>query len=249
MTTAVQAHDVHKRYGEGTAAVAALDGVDFAVQTGELVAIMGPSGSGKSTLLHVLGGLEPATSGQITVADTRVDGASDAALTRLRRDHVGFVFQFFNLMPGLTAAENVLLPALIGHHHGAAQVDRARKLLEQVSLADRAQHTPAELSGGQQQRVSIARALMAEPEVILADEPTGNLDSRAGSEVLAILQRLVREQGRTIVMVTHDPNAAAVAGRVVFMRDGRIVDELPGGDAHELAAHLAAITTETALAG
>jgi putative ABC transport system ATP-binding protein len=183
---------------------------------------MGPSGSGKSTLLHVVGALETPTSGTIAVDGRRYDGADDKTLTELRRDHIGFVFQFFNLLGSLSAEENVLLPALIAKRTDAATRRRARELLDLVGLGDRASHTPAELSGGQQQRVSIARALLLEPELVLADEPTGNLDSRSGREVLRVLRELSRAEGRTILMVTHDPSAAAVADRVVYMRDGRI---------------------------
>jgi putative ABC transport system ATP-binding protein len=209
--------------------VRALDGVDLRIESGEMVAIMGPSGSGKSTLLHILGALDTPTTGTVAMTGERYDGLDDDALTRLRRDRIGFVFQFFNLLPSLTAEENVLLPALIARHYEDALKQRAHALLDRVALADRAEHTPAELSGGQQQRVSIARALLLEPEVVLADEPTGNLDTRAGREILNILRRMSSDDGLTVVMVTHDPAAAAVADRVVFLRDGKVVGEVQGG--------------------
>ena len=226
---AIEVHDLVKVFGEGGAEVRALDGADLVVRAGEMVAIMGPSGSGKSTLLHIVGALETPTSGMVAVAGRRYDGADDKTLTRLRRDHIGFVFQFFNLLGSLSAEENVLLPALIARRVDAATRRRAHELLELVGLGDRAEHTPAELSGGQQQRVSIARALLLEPELLLADEPTGNLDTRSGREVLAVLRRLSRAEGRTILMVTHDPSAAAVADRVVFLRDGQVAGEVAGG--------------------
>jgi putative ABC transport system ATP-binding protein len=209
--------------------VRALDGIDLEIADGEMVAIMGPSGSGKSTLLHILGALDTPTEGTVAMAGRRYDGLDDGELTRLRRDRIGFVFQFFNLLPSLTAEENVMLPALIARRHDAPLRERAAALLARVGLADRATHTPGELSGGQQQRVSIARALLLEPEVVLADEPTGNLDTRSGREILGILRRMSSEDGLTVVMVTHDPAAAAVADRVIFLRDGKIAGEVPGG--------------------
>jgi putative ABC transport system ATP-binding protein len=226
---AVEARAITKIYGEGGAVVRALRGVDLAVPTGEMVAIMGPSGSGKSTLLHIVGALDSPTGGTIAVAGQRYDGLDDAGLTRLRRDHIGFIFQFFNLLPSLTAAENVLLPALIARRRDQALEERVRALLDQVGLGDRASHLPSELSGGQQQRVSIARALLLEPELLLADEPTGNLDTRSGREILAVLRGLADGGDHTIVMVTHDPAAAAIADRVVFLRDGLIAGEVEGG--------------------
>jgi putative ABC transport system ATP-binding protein len=226
---AVEARDIVKVFGEGDTEVRALDGVDLVVERGEMVAIMGPSGSGKSTLLHIVGALETPTAGTVAVAGRRYDGAGDKALTRLRRDHIGFIFQFFNLLPSLTAEENVLLPALIARRVDDATRERARMLLARVGLAERATHTPGELSGGQQQRVSIARALLLAPELVLADEPTGNLDTRSGRQVLRALRDLNQEEGRTILMVTHDPSAAAVADRVVFLRDGRVAGEVEGG--------------------
>jgi putative ABC transport system ATP-binding protein len=219
--------------------VRALDGVDLRIEAGEMVAIMGPSGSGKSTLLHILGALDTPTEGTVAMAGERYDGLDDDALTRLRRDRIGFVFQFFNLLPSLTAEENVLLPALIARRYEPQMKQRARELLDRVGLADRAEHTPAELSGGQQQRVSIARALLLEPEVVLADEPTGNLDTRAGREILNILRRMSSDDGLTVVMVTHDPAAAAVADRVVFLRDGKVVGEVPGGSTERVLSFFA----------
>jgi putative ABC transport system ATP-binding protein len=195
---------------------------------------MGPSGSGKSTLLHILGALESPTEGAIAVAGSRYEGLDDRALTRVRGEHIGFVFQFFNLLPSLTALENVLLPALISGHVDHALQERARGLLARVGLADRAEHRPTELSGGEQQRVSIARAVLRSPDVLLADEPTGNLDSRAGAQILRLLRALNRDEGRTIVMVTHDPSAASMAERVVFFRDGEIAGEVPGGSTDRL---------------
>ena len=234
-SAAVQARDLVKVYGEGDVRVRALDGVDFDVEAGEFVAIMGPSGSGKSTLLHIVGALESASSGAVRLGDVDLAQLDDAGLTRLRRERIGFVFQFFNLLPSLTAEENVLLPALIARRQNDELRERARGLLEQVGLAGRTEHLPSELSGGEQQRVSIARALLLEPELVLADEPTGNLDSKAGAGILQLLAQTSRRDGRTVVMVTHDPGAAAVADRVVFLRDGRIVTEVAGGSAQRVA--------------
>ena len=227
-TPAVRIRGLSKTYGEGRTEVRALRGVDLDVPPGELLAIMGPSGSGKSTLLHILGALDAPSGGTIEVAGQLQAGLDDSALTRLRRDHIGFVFQFFNLLPSLTAAENVLLPALIARRHERGLRERALELLGRVGLGDRADHLPSELSGGQQQRVSIARALLLEPELILADEPTGNLDRRSSREILALLRDLVSD-GHTIVMVTHDPTAAVVADRVMFLRDGVVAGEVEGG--------------------
>jgi putative ABC transport system ATP-binding protein len=218
-----------KVYGEGKTVVRALDGVDLGVGRGEMVAIMGPSGSGKSTLLHMLGALDTPSSGEILLGGERYDGLGEAALTRLRRYKIGFVFQFFNLLPTLSAEENVMLPALIAGRRDEATRERARALLGRVGLADRAHHLPSELSGGEQQRTSIARALLTEPEIVLADEPTGNLDTRSSGEVLELLRELNRAEGQTIVIVTHEPGAAAVAGRVMFLRDGRVAGEVEGG--------------------
>ena len=229
MDTTISVRALSKLYGRGAAEVRALDGVDFDVAPGEFVAIMGPSGSGKSTLLHIIGALEPPTGGTVALEGERYDGLDDDELTRLRRERMGFVFQFFNLLPSLSAVENVLLPALIGRRADEAMRARAQELLARVGLGDRAQHTPSELSGGEQQRVSIARALLLAPHLVLADEPTGNLDSRAGAEILTLLRELNRAERVTVVMVTHDPSAAAVADRIVFLRDGRVCEELQGG--------------------
>jgi putative ABC transport system ATP-binding protein len=226
---AIEVRDLRKDYGTGATLVHALRGVDLTIEHGEFVAVMGPSGSGKSTMLHILGALESPTSGTVSVEGNRYDGLDDKHLTHFRRDHIGFVFQFFNLLTSLTAAENVLLPALIAGRPDDALVKRAHELLAEVGLAGRAEHVPSELSGGEQQRVSIARALLLSPELVLADEPTGNLDSRAGKGVLRLLRELNEREGHTIVMVTHDPSAAAVADRVVFLRDGQIAGEVQGG--------------------
>ncbi len=238
---AIDTHDLHMHYGEGETQVRALDGVDLVIQTGEMVSIMGPSGSGKSTLLHIVGALESPTSGTVAVAGLNYEGLGDKELTDLRRDHIGFVFQFFNLLPSLTAEENVTLPAVIAKRHDRAIRERARMLLERVGLGDRMDHLPAELSGGQQQRVSIARALLLSPELVLADEPTGNLDSKASGGVLRVLRELNDEEGHTIVMVTHDPAAAATADRVIFLRDGRVAGEVDGGSPHRAAEYLASL--------
>ncbi len=235
-TTAIEVHDLEMSYGSGATCVHALRGVDLVVARGEFLAIMGPSGSGKSTLLHILGALESPTGGTVAVGGNRYEGLGDRRLTRFRRDHIGFVFQFFNLLRSLTALENVLLPALIAGERPEAHLERARVLLDTVGLADRADHLPSELSGGEQQRVSIARALLLSPEIVLADEPTGNLDSRSGKGVLRLLRELNETEGRTIVMVTHDPAAAATADRVVFLRDGRIAGEVPGGSTRDVVA-------------
>ncbi|NNU28114.1 ABC transporter ATP-binding protein [Isoptericola sediminis] len=221
---AVRARALTKTYGTGQAQVRALDGVDVDFAAGRFTAIMGPSGSGKSTLMHLLAGLDSATSGQAFLGTTDVTALGDKALTRLRRDRVGFVFQQFNLLPMFTAEQNITLPVELA----GGTVDRAwfDTLVTTLGLSERLTHRPSELSGGQQQRVAIARALIAQPEVVFADEPTGNLDSRSGVEVLSFLRRSVRELGRTIIMVTHDPTAAAYADRVVLIADGRIAGEI-----------------------
>jgi putative ABC transport system ATP-binding protein len=221
---AARAVDVWKVYGSGEAQVIALHGVSVELERGHYTAIMGPSGSGKSTLMHCLAGLDTVTRGQVFVGDTQVTGLGDRALTDLRRDKVGFIFQQFNLLPTLTAEENILLPlSIAGRKPDRQWYDT---VIDTVGLRDRLRHRPTQLSGGQQQRVACARALVARPEVIFADEPTGNLDSRSGAEVLNFLRNSVREFGQTIVMVTHDPNAASYADRVIFLADGRVVDEL-----------------------
>ncbi|MEV1288930.1 ABC transporter ATP-binding protein [Micromonospora sp. NPDC049679] len=223
---AARASDVWKVYGTGEAQVMALRGVSVEFERGRYTAIMGPSGSGKSTLMHCLAGLDSVTRGQIAIGDTTVTGLGDAGLTRLRRDKVGFIFQQFNLLPTLSARENIVLPlAIAGRKPDPQWFDT---VIDTVGLRDRLNHRPAQLSGGQQQRVACARALVARPDVIFADEPTGNLDSRAGAEVLNFLRNSVKEYGQTIVMVTHDPGAAAYADRVVFLADGQVVTELTG---------------------
>ena len=226
---ALEAHDLVKVFGHGPAAVHALRGVDLQVADGEFVAIMGPSGSGKSTLLHILGALDRPSGGSVEIHGRRYDDLDDRALTRLRGEVFGFVFQFFNLLPTLTAAENVLLPALVAGEPPRDHAERVDELLALVGLGERAGHVPSELSGGEQQRVAIARALLRRPQVLLADEPTGNLDSAGGAVVLGLLRRLV-DEGQTVVMVTHDAAAATLADRVVFLRDGQIVCEVAGGD-------------------
>ena len=221
---AARAENLVKVYGSGDTAVTALDGVTIAFETGEYTAIMGPSGSGKSTLMHVMAGLDSATSGQTWVGDTELSTLKDKGLTALRRDAIGFVFQQFNLLPTLTAGENITLPLdIAGRKPDPAWL---AEVIGAVGLEDRLSHRPAELSGGQQQRVACARALASRPAVVFADEPTGNLDSRSGAEVLSFLRRSVRELGQTVVMVTHDPVAASYADRVVFLADGALVGEL-----------------------
>ncbi len=241
---ALEAHALVKVFGDGAGAVRALRGVDAAVANGEFVAIMGPSGSGKSTLLHILGALDRPTGGSVEIGGRRYDDLDDKALTRLRGEVFGFVFQFFNLLPTLTAAENVLLPALVAGEPPRDYADRTDSLLALVGLSDRAGHLPAELSGGEQQRVAIARALLRRPDVLLADEPTGNLDSAGGRMVLGLLRRLV-DDGQTVVMVTHDPAAAAQADRVVFLSDGQIVSEVAGGDDGRVTDALRMLQTAT----
>ena len=231
--------DLTKRYGEGGAAVDALRGVSLEIQPGSFTAIMGPSGSGKSTLMHILAGLDRPTSGTVRIADTEIGKLDDGDLTRLRRDKIGFVFQAFNLVPVLTAEENVRLPlTLAGRNDSDGRVDR---LLEAVALADRRTHRPAELSGGQQHRVAVARALASEPAVIFADEPTGNLDSTTSQEILALLRRAVDEFGQAVVMVTHDATAASVSDRVVFLDDGNIVADEPHLDAEQILDQMKAL--------
>ena len=221
---AARATNVSKSYGDGDAAVHALDDVSVSLNAGEFTAIMGPSGSGKSTLLHVLAGLDRPTSGEIYVGDTEITKLKDKALTLLRRDQIGFIFQSFNLLPTLTAAENIVLPIRIA---GRKPDDIwVRSIVETVGLTDRLGHRPSQLSGGQQQRVAAARALASRPQIVFADEPTGALDSRSGSELLSFLRKAVEELGQTVVMVTHDPVAASYADRVLFLADGKIVDEM-----------------------
>ncbi|HZG95418.1 MAG TPA: ABC transporter ATP-binding protein [Mycobacteriales bacterium] len=222
--TAVRGVELSKKYGEGPAAVVALDAVDVSIETGRFTAIMGPSGSGKSTLLHLLAGLDRPSSGQIYLGETEISSLKDKQLTLLRRDQIGFIFQAFNLLPTLTAAENIELPIRIA----GRKPDEfwVRTLVETVGLTGRLSHRPAQLSGGQQQRVAAARALASRPRIVFADEPTGALDSRSSADLLGFLRQAVREMGQTIVMVTHDPVAASYADRVLFLADGRIVDEM-----------------------
>jgi ABC-type lipoprotein export system ATPase subunit len=231
----LRTHGLRKHYGAGESLVRAVDDIEVEVWHGETVAISGPSGCGKSTLLHLLGGLDRPTGGEVWLEGTRVDALGERAKARLRRDRIGFVFQAFHLMDELTARENVELPALLAGAGVAAARRTALALLDQVGLGDRADHLPSQLSGGQRQRVGIARALANEPDVLFADEPTGNLDSAATSEVLRLLDRL-HADGHTIVMVTHDARVAATADRVLSMRDGRVVDEtiLTGGSGGDL---------------
>jgi putative ABC transport system ATP-binding protein len=222
--TAASAVDAMKVYGHGDNEVRALDGVTVAFERGVYTAIMGPSGSGKSTLMHCVAGLDTLTSGSVFIGNVELGSLSEKELTRLRRDRVGFIFQSYNLLPTLNAMENITLPLdLAGHDVDRAYVDN---VIETVGLRSRLTHRPSELSGGQQQRVAVARALASRPEIIFADEPTGNLDSRAGAEILGFMRRAVTDLGQTIVMVTHDPTAAAYSDRVIFLSDGRIVDEL-----------------------
>jgi putative ABC transport system ATP-binding protein len=225
LATAARAVNATKRYGAGDTAVTALDDVTVEFRAGQFTAIMGPSGSGKSTLMHTVAGLDSLTSGTVTIGDTDLSGLNDKDLTILRREKIGFIFQAFNLVPTLTALENITLPlALAGRRPDPVWLDT---VIATVGLGDRLDHRPSELSGGQQQRVAVARALASRPEIIFGDEPTGNLDSRAGSEILSFMRQAVRELGQTIVMVTHDPVAASYADRVLFLADGRIVDEMP----------------------
>jgi putative ABC transport system ATP-binding protein len=232
MDSIVTATDVRRRFGEGDAAVNALAGVSVGFERGRFSAIMGPSGSGKSTLMHILAGLDRPTSGTVTIDSVDLTGLDDAALTRLRRDKLGFVFQFFNLIPVLTAEENVVLPLSIA---GAKpDPDWIERLITTVGLGDRRTHRPAELSGGQQQRVAVARALASKPAVIFADEPTGNLDSKSSEEVLQLLRQSVDELGQSVVMVTHDPEAASHADRLIVLRDGLVVHDAQAGSADEV---------------
>ena len=225
----LETKNLTKHYRMGDVTVSALDGVDFSVERGEFVAIMGPSGSGKSTLLHLLGGLDTPSSGEIILAGQPLSGMSDDQITRFRRQKIGFIFQFYNLLPTLSASENVALPLLIEGVPATQYQQKVRDLLRRVDLEPRSGHLPDQLSGGQQQRVAIARAFANEPEIVLADEPTGNLDSRSGTAILELLRLTCRELGATIIMVTHDPRAASYADRVVFLKDGQIVHHLENG--------------------
>jgi putative ABC transport system ATP-binding protein len=236
----VRAAGLSRRYGDGDTAVDALRGVSVEVARGRLTAVMGPSGSGKSTLMHILAGLDRPSSGDVWIADTQIGGLSDTQLTKLRREHVGFIFQFFNLLPMLTARENIVLPLSLA----GEKVDKAwvEELTTAVGLRERLTHRPSELSGGQQQRVAIARALVSRPTVMFADEPTGNLDSRTSSEILELLRDSVSSYGQTTVMVTHDAQAAAIADRILFLADGVIVNDLGPSSPHEILQALEAVT-------
>jgi putative ABC transport system ATP-binding protein len=232
----VTARDVTRCYGEGATAVNALRSVSLDIAEGQLTAVMGPSGSGKSTLMHILAGLDKPSSGEVSIAGVDITNMDDSELTLLRRDHIGFIFQFFNLLPMLTAAENIALPLkLAGGKPDKAWLD---ELISKVGLGDRLSHRPSELSGGQQQRVAVARALVSRPSVMFADEPTGNLDSTTSGEILALLRDSVDTLGQTTVMVTHDAHAAAIADRVLFLADGDIVRDLGRSSAHEILATL-----------
>jgi putative ABC transport system ATP-binding protein len=236
---AARAEHLSKVYGEGDTRVVALDDVSVDLERGRFTAIMGPSGSGKSTLMHCLAGLDTATSGKVFIADSDLTTMKDRALTRLRRDQVGFIFQAFNLLPTLTAIENITLPMdIAGTKPDRAWVD---SVVDTLGLRDRLRHKPAELSGGQQQRVACARALASRPQVIFADEPTGNLDSHAGAEVLGFLRRSVTDLGQTVVMVTHDATAASFADRVIFLADGRVVDDLSSPTAESVFERMRAL--------
>ncbi len=248
----IQTNNLTKVYGKNETAVTALDRVNLKVNGGEFVAVMGPSGCGKSTLLHLLGGLDRPTEGQILIDGLQLSDLNDNALAEMRRRRIGFVFQFFNLIPVLNAVENAALPLLLDGVPATTAIEHARTWLDKVGLAERALHRPDQLSGGQQQRVAIARALVADPVLILADEPTGNLDTRASDEIAGLLRQVADDWGRAVVMVTHDPRIAAYADRIVFLKDGAIVNETqldddgaqpyqPMGHAHLVADTLAAL--------
>ena len=228
----IGANEVTRTYGEGEAAVHALRGVDLDVTPQRLTAVMGPSGSGKSTLMHILAGLDRPDSGTVTIDGTEITALGDDELTKLRRSHIGFIFQFFNLLPMLTAEENILLPLEIAGSR--PDPEWHEQVMQKVGLGDRRTHRPAELSGGQQQRVAVARAVVAKPVVMFADEPTGNLDSRTGAEILELLRDTVDSLGQTTVMVTHDPQAAAIADRILFLDDGHVVRDQMACTAHEI---------------
>jgi putative ABC transport system ATP-binding protein len=232
----VSARDLARRYGEDETAVQALRGVSVDVSRGALTAVMGPSGSGKSTLMHILAGLDRPTTGDVRIADIQIGALNDTQLTKLRREHIGFIFQFFNLLPMLTARENIVLPlSIAGEKPDDAWVD---ELTAAIGLTERLSHRPSQLSGGQQQRVAIARALVSRPTVMFADEPTGNLDSKTSGEILQLLRSSVSTYGQTTVMVTHDAHAAAIADRILFLADGRIVKDIGPSSAHEILAAL-----------
>jgi len=228
----VAARGLVRRYGQGDTMVEALRGVSLDVAPGGLTAVMGPSGSGKSTLMHILAGLDKPTSGSVSVEGTEITTLGDGDLTKLRREHIGFIFQFFNLLPMLSAEENILLPLTIAGEK--PEKGWLAELIGAVGLTDRRRHRPSELSGGQQQRVAIARALVSKPTVVFADEPTGNLDSKTGAEILELLRHAVDQTGQTTVMVTHDPRSASIADRILFLADGNIVKELPRSDPRDV---------------
>jgi putative ABC transport system ATP-binding protein len=238
--TVVVASDLARRYGEGDTAVDALRGVSLEVSRGQLTTVMGPSGSGKSTLMHILAGLDRPTSGSVQIDGTEITTLGDTDLTKIRREHIGFIFQFFNLLPMLSAEENIVLPLTIA----GEKVDKAwlEQLIDSVGLGDRRTHRPSELSGGQQQRVAIARALVSKPTVVFADEPTGNLDSKTGGEILELLRQAVQDAGQTTVMVTHDPRSASIADRILFLADGNIVRELPRSEPSAVIAAMEEIS-------
>lgn len=234
----LEAKDLQKQYKLGQHIVDALAGIDIQVEKGEFVAIMGPSGSGKSTLLHLLGGLDTPTKGNITLAENSLAKISEYKATLVRRHNVGFVFQFFNLLPTLTAEENVLLPVIIDGKNPRKYEEQLTTLLDLVGLLDRRTHKPDQLSGGEQQRVAIARALITQPAILLADEPTGNLDTKTGTAIMELLRRSCTELNQTVIVVTHDPKAAAFASRVIFLRDGLVVKELKPGEDQPLPERL-----------
>jgi putative ABC transport system ATP-binding protein len=236
----VTAHEITRRYGEGDTAVDALRGVSLEVEQGKLTAVMGPSGSGKSTLMHILAALDRPTGGYVTIAGRRLGELSDKEITKIRRKHIGFVFQFFNLLPMLTASENIQLPLTLA----GQKPERSffQDLVGRVGLADRLTHRPSELSGGQQQRVAIARALVSRPTVVFADEPTGNLDSKTGGEILELLHDSVESYGQTMVIVTHEARAAASADRILFLADGRIVRDLGRADEEKILETVREVT-------
>jgi putative ABC transport system ATP-binding protein len=237
----VTARGITRRYGAGDTAVDALRGIDLDIDSGKLTAVMGPSGSGKSTLMHILAGLDAPTSGTVAIEGIEITTLKDSDLTKLRREHIGFVFQFFNLLPMLTAEENITLPlSIAGEKPDPAFFD---DLIAKVGLADRLHHRPAELSGGQQQRVAVARALVSQPTVVFADEPTGNLDSTTSHEILDLLRNSVDDYGQTMVMVTHDPRAATIADRVLFLADGLVVRDLAKSSQEEILSAMSELDT------